>query len=521
MSSTPGTERAVLALRGVSKRFGPVQALLDVSVECRPGEIHAVLGENGSGKSTLLGIASGFLVPDEGTVEIAGRPLHAGHAAEALELGLGMAYQVYAQVLELSVAENLFLATPRADRPPFGRMESWAAEWLRGFGLHVSPAATMGSLSLAERQLVEVAKALLSKPQVLLLDEPTTALGPGEVERLQQLVLRQAAAGVGVVYVSHRLPEVLEIATRITVLRDGRSQGTYAASGMSEHDLVSLMIGRPLQLAFRERGRSTPSEQVALSVSGLRGRRFGPIDLELKAGEILGVAGAEGNGQGELLRGLAGVERATGTVRCNGTSVNLRSPASALRAGIMLLSGERLRESLFPVLGVRSNSTVQVLRLFSRAGWMRGGRERAAVSGLVGRLKVRTPSIEQPVRFLSGGNQQKVALTRPFLRDVKVILADEPTQGVDVRSRFEIYEALRAKTDQGVSMIVYSSDPIELSGLCDRVVVISRGRIVDEIAAGDLDERRITEGIVRSGAGRHGERLGGPGLGPGGGADAG
>jgi ribose transport system ATP-binding protein len=504
-SITTDPDRPVLTLQGVSKRFGTVQALNDVSLGCRPGEIHAVLGENGSGKSTLLGIASGFLHPDAGTVEIGGVRLHAGNAAEALELGLGMAYQVYAQVLDLSVSENLYLALRPSERPPFRRMDAWAAEWLDGFSLHVNPSARMGSLPLAERQLVEVAKALLSRPKVLLLDEPTTALGPEEVIRLHEVVLGQAAAGVGVVYVSHRLPEVLDIANRITVLRDGRSQGTHDAAGMSEDDLVSLMIGRPLQLAFPPH-RGGAQGDVMLSVTGFRGRRVGPLDLEVKAGEILGVAGAEGNGQDSLLRGLAGVERASGTVLCGGQRVNLRSPASAIRAGIILLSGERITEALFPVLGVRVNSTVQVLRRFSRAGWIGGRRERAEVSSLVRELKVRTPSIEQPVRFLSGGNQQKVALTRPFLRDVRVILADEPTQGVDVRSRFDIYEALREKIDQGVAMIVKSSDPIELSGLCDRVIVVSRGQIVDEIQADDLSERRITESIVRSGGNVAAER---------------
>lgn len=507
----PNGAPPVLSLKGVSKRFGAVQALRDVSVECRAGEVHAVVGENGSGKSTLLGIASGFLAPDEGAVEIGGNRLHAGNAAEAMRYGLGMAYQTYAQVLDLSVAENLFLAAPPSERPPFRRMEPWAAEFLRGFGLSVSGGARMGSLSLAERQLVEVAKALLTRPKVLLLDEPTTALGPGEVDRLHELVLGQAAQGVGIVYVSHRLPEVLGIANRVTVLRDGCSQGTYDAAGMSEEDLVSLMIGRPLQLAFPDRNGSGGKPEPLLSISGLRGKRFGPIDLVLRRGEILGIAGAEGNGQDEFLRCLAGVERAAGSVRCNGAKVDLRSPSGALKAGILLLSGERIRESLFPVLGVRANSTIQVLRLFSRAGWVRRRKEQETVGELVGRLKVRTPSVEQPVRFLSGGNQQKVAICRPFLRgDLHVILAEEPTQGVDVGSRFDIYEALRAKADEGVAMIVKSSDPLELAGLCDRVIVISRGRIVDEIQGADLSERRIIEGIVRSRADAPGPGAGRP-----------
>ncbi len=499
-STNPGpTTPVVLSLQGVSKRFGAVQALRNVSMECHAGEVHAVVGENGSGKSTLLGIASGILVPDEGVVEIGGHRLHAGAATEALSLGLGMAYQSLSQVRDLTVAENLFLATPPGERPPYGEMVSWAAARLAEFGLEADAGARTGGLSLAERQLLEVVKALLSAPRVLLLDEPTTALGPGEIESLHALVLGRAAEGVGVVYVSHRLPEVLGVANRVTVLRDGLGQGTFDAAGMSEEDLVSLMIGRPFQAAFPHHEGNGARGEVLLRVSGLRGERFGPVDLELHRGEILGVAGAEGNGQGEFLRCLAGVDRGTGSVQCNGRKVDLRSPLGALRAGILLLSGERIRESLFPVLGVRSNATIQVLKRFSQAGWIRGRKERDTVTSLVRRLKVRTPSIEQPIRFLSGGNQQKVALARPFLRgDLHVILADEPTQGVDVRSRFDIYEALRAKAQEGVAVIVKSSDPIELSGLCDRVIVISRGVIKDEIPESELSEKRIIEAIVGS-----------------------
>ena len=490
---------AVLALQDVSKRFGSVQALQGVSVECVAGEIHAVVGENGSGKSTLLGIASGFLAPDEGVVKIGGERLHAAHAAEARQLGLGMVYQTYSHVLELSVAENLFVAVRPEERPSYRAMEDWALERLATFDAHLPPGAPVGTLSLGERQILEVVKALLSKPRVLLLDEPTTALGPGEVERLHRLVLDRAAEGVGIVYVSHRLPEVLEISHRITVLRDGQPQGTYDAARMSENDLVALMIGRPLQLAFPPRSESGRTEAL-LDVAGFHGNRFGPIDFTLRKGEIVGLAGAEGNGQLELLRSLGGVDRAGGAVTCLGEKVDLKAPYAALKAGIVLLSGDRIGESLFPVLGVRSNATIQVLRRFATAGWVRRGPERDAVAELTRRLKVRSPSVEQPVRFLSGGNQQKVALSRTFLRgQVRVILADEPTQGVDVASRFDIYQALRDKVTGGVSMIVKSSDPLELAGLCDRVLVISRGRVTQEIPHEELSEKRIIEAIVGSG----------------------
>jgi ribose transport system ATP-binding protein len=489
----------VLSLRGVSKAFGAVQALSDVSVDCRGGEIHALVGENGSGKSTLLGIASGFLSPDKGVVEIGGRPKRRGSPGEARRHGLGIAYQTYSHVLDLSVAENLYLAVPGNVRPAYGRKEKWAAARLEEFKLDVPVTSVVGTLSLVQRQLLEVVKALLARPKVLLLDEPTTALGPKEVAQLHALVLDRSKAGVGIVYVSHRLPEVLGIANRITVLRDGVSQGTYEAAQMSEETLVALMIGRPLQLAFPERVENGRRPEVLLDVSGLRGERFGPIDLKVEKGEILGIAGAEGNGQAQFLRALAGVERATGRAFCNGRELNTKSPLGALRAGIVLLSGDRARESLFPVLSVRSNTTIQVLRRLGRWGVVRRRRERRTVGDLARRLRIRMASIEQPVQSLSGGNQQKVSLTRPLLRgDVKVIVADEPTQGVDVGSRFDIYDALRAKANDGVTVIVKSSDPLELAGLCDRVVVMSRGRIIDEIQGDQLGERRIVEAIVGS-----------------------
>jgi ribose transport system ATP-binding protein len=502
--SNPGPVNPdVLRARGLSKAFGAVQALSDVSVDCRAGEIHALVGENGSGKSTLLGIASGFRAPDEGIVEIGGTRLDRHSPAAARRLGLGIAYQDYSHVLGLSVAENVYLAAPADERPSYARMQSWAEETLARFKVDVPVAAITGALSLAERQLLEVAKALLTRPKVLLLDEPTTALGPDAVEQLHSLVLEQAKAGVGIVYVSHRLPEVLAVADRVTVLRDGVGQGTFDAASVDEDAIVALMIGRPLKVAFPERRALPEDAEVVLAVSGLQGERFGPVDLEVRKGEILGIAGAEGNGQVPFLRALAGAEPATGTATCGGSRIDRRTPAGSLRGGVVLLSGDRKGEALFPVMSVRANATIQILRRLARLGVVRRSRERQAMAELVGRLRVRMASPEQPVASLSGGNQQKVSLISSFLRgDVKVILAEEPTQGVDVGARFDIYEALRAKSEEGVAALVKSSDPLELSGLCDRVVVMSRGRIVEEIPRHELGERRIVEAIVGARAGR-------------------
>jgi ribose transport system ATP-binding protein len=398
----------------------------------------------------------------------------------------------------LSVKENLFLAAPRRQRPGYWQMKKWAREKLAEYDLDLFPDAPTAFLTQAQRQLFEVVKALMGNPKVLLLDEPTTALGPDEVEILHRTIRACADRGVGVVYVSHRLPEVLAVVDRITVLRDGRSQGTFEAKGMSEPDLVSLMIGRPFHSAFPTKMEETAETESVLMLTGFQGPQFGPINLVVRRGEILGLAGAEGNGQAEFFRCLSGqIPPKAGLAMCDGREMTLITPGDAIQAGMILLAGDRKRESLFPVLGVRNNATIQVLEKFSRFGWVNRASEKRTLSEMIKNLKVRTPSLEQPVQFLSGGNQQKVALTRPHLREtVNVLLAYEPTQGVDAGARLDIYEALRAKAADGAAVIVKSSDPIELTGLCDRVVVMSRGQIVSEIQRAELSEQRIIESIV-------------------------
>jgi ribose transport system ATP-binding protein len=502
MTSTEGasTDGVVLELRGVSRQFGAVRALTDVSFDCRAGEVHAVVGENGSGKSTLLGIASGFVSPDLGSVQIGGRTLRRDSPALARKLGLAMAYQDTSLVLPEPVKNNLFLAARPENRPAYWKRKRWARKLLAEFDLDLElfPDAPAGFITLADRQLFEVAKALVADPKVLLLDEPTTALGPHEVDALHRTVVACRERGVGVVYVSHRLPEVLEIADRITVLRDGRNRGTFEAAATSEAELVELIVGRPFEAAFPPAAPAAAERRQVLVVDGLQGQSFGPVSFTLEAGEIVGVAGAEGNGQPQLFDCLAGRQAPkAGLVACDGKELSLISTHEAIKAGILLLPGDRKREALMTVLGVRVNATIQSLRRFSVAGLLRRRREREAVADLATTLRIRTPSLEQPVEFLSGGNQQKVSVARSFLREPSVILAYEPTQGVDVGSRFDIYQALRTRTDAGAALLVKSSDPLELVGLCDRVLVMSRGQIVEEIPGDELDERRIVEAIVR------------------------
>lgn len=490
----------VLELRGISRQFGAVRALADVSFDCRAGEVHAIVGENGSGKSTLLGVASGFVDPDEGSVYIGGERLRRDSPAEARHLGLAMAYQDTSLILAQPVKNNLYLATPPEKRPPFWRRKKWARRLLSEFDLEIElfPDAPAGFLTLADRQMFEVAKALVTDPKVLLLDEPTTALGPHEVEALHRTLAACRSRGVGVVYVSHRLPEVLEIADRITVLRDGVQRGTFDAHGVSESELVDLIVGRSFDAAFPPPAPSMVEPREVLVVDGLQGQSFGPVSFVLESGEIVGIAGAEGNGQPQLFDCLAGRSSPrAGRVACDGKDLMLVSTHEAVGAGIMLLPGDRKREALMPVLGVKVNASIQSLRKFRFFGLLRRGTERRTVEGLAERLEIRTPSLEQPVQFLSGGNQQKVAVARSFLREPSVILAYEPTQGVDVGSRFDVYKALRTRSDAGAAILVKSSDPIELAGLCDRVLVMSRGQIVEEIPGDELDEHRIVEAIVR------------------------
>jgi ribose transport system ATP-binding protein len=411
-----------------------------------------------------------------------------------------MAYQDTSLILPEPVKDNLFLAMPEDQRPPFWRRKRWARKVLAEFDLDLElfPDAPAGFLSLSDRQLFEVAKALVIDPKVLLLDEPTTALGPDEVEALHRTVAACRRRGVGVVYVSHRLPEVLEIADRITVLRDGRNRGTFDAKTTTEAELVELIVGRPFEAAFPPPAPRTGQPREVLSVDGLQGQAFGPVSFSLVAGEIVGIAGAEGNGQPQLFDCLAGRQPPkAGRVVCDGAELSLISTHEAVGAGIMLLPGNRKHEALMPVLGVRANTTIQSLRRFSVLGFLKRRAERRAAAELVERLEIRTPSLEQPVEFLSGGNQQKVSVARSFLKEPSVILAYEPTQGVDVGSRFDIYQALRTRTDAGTALLIKSSDPLELAGLCDRVLVMSRGQIIEEIPGDEVDELRIVEAMVR------------------------
>ena len=491
-----------LRLSGISKRFPGVQALRDVSLDCVAGEVHAVLGENGSGKSTLLKIASGALAADDGTVEILGNRLASADTSQAQRFGLATVYQDNSLVPELTVAQNLYIGTV-GQTLPYRRVQAWAKEQLAPYDLAIDGAARVADLSPAQRQFLEVVKALVWKPNVLLLDEPTASLDVNDVDTLHRIVRGIVAEGTTVVYVSHRLPEILSLAQRVTVLRDGEGQGTFETHALSEDDLIALMVGRPIEAEFPpKRGAEVLSSEVRLSVQALSGDAFSDVAFEVHRGEILGLAGAEGNGQREVLRAIGGFEDASGALSCEGRHIPLVAPQRALGAGVMMLSGDRAIESIYPAMSVRENITIQVLKDFAAASVISGRRERARTREMIEELDIVTASLDQPIVSLSGGNQQKSMLARSFLHGARVVLIDEPTQGVDAAARFDIYQAVRAKADSGTTFVINSSDALELAGLCDRVLVFSRGHLIKELVGDEVSEENIVSSFLTSRVGR-------------------
>jgi len=485
---------SVLRLSALTKRYPGVRALDEVNFDCRAGEVHALLGENGSGKSTLMKIASGVVRPDAGTVEIGGQSLPRADARMARALGLASVYQDDSLVLEMSVAQNLFLATARGS-VPYAQMHRHARSHLHRLGIDLAPDAIVATLTPAQRQFLEIGKALQSRPKVLLLDEPTSTLDADGVHTLTRLIRELTTAGTGIVYVSHRLPEILALADRVSILRDGVHRGTHAVTpSLSEYELVNLMAGRTLEAPGVERSAPITGKPV-LAVTGWSGGGFHEISLTAHAGEILGLAGAEGNGQREMLRALVGLEPAHGRVHCNGQRVDTHSPRTALAAGVLFLSSDRRSEALFPEFPVRKNLTPSRLHRISRQGLLSHPAEDACARQMQQDFGVVASSLEAPVIGLSGGNQQKTVLARVLSSDARVILIDEPTQGVDAGARFEIYRAIRDNIADDRACIINSSDAQELARICDRVLVFSRGRIVAELSGAALNEQTIVAGF--------------------------
>ena len=484
-----------LRLERIEKSFPGVRALKDVSFEVRAGEVHALLGENGAGKSTLMAVAAGALAPDAGSVEIGGRRLQHAHPATAQSYGLTVVYQHSSVLDDLSVIENLLLALPESRRPPVREAERFARRHLDAIGADIDPRARASELSVAQRQLLEIAKALALEAKVLVLDEPTESLTAKESERLFEQIAKLREMGSSVVYISHRLPEVRRVADRITVLRDGESQGTFDISSVDDAELLRRIVGRPVQQTFPEKA-SSHTEQVVLDVASLAGHRLAGASFSVTGGEILGLAGVEGNGQREALRAVAGLAHHRGQVTVRGESADTRTPRRARRSGILYLPRDRHREGLLGAMSVRENLSLLVLREIARGGFLRQAREASLAREQIRSFAIKTGSAETAVATLSGGNQQKVVIARTLLAKPAVLLADDPTRGVDVGARIEIYRLLRQIADRGGAVVVASADAHELQGLCDRVLVFSRGRVVRELNGPEVSEDAITTAAV-------------------------
>jgi ribose transport system ATP-binding protein len=488
----------VLRLDNIVKTFTGVTALKDVSFDVRAGEVHALVGENGAGKSTLIGVAAGVLEPDTGTVVIGGQRLNHASPEQAQSLGLGVVYQHATVLDDLTVTENLIFSLPPALRPTHAEAPAWVGRQLAAVGAEVRPSARAEDLSIAERQLVEIARALALQSKVLVFDEPTESLTAAESETLFAQIERLRAAGTGIVYISHRFPEVRRIADRITVLRDGEVRGTFAADDVTEDDVLQLIVGRMVDQIFPAKAAEVPDRRILLEAEGLAGEGFSRLDLQLRAGEIVGLAGIEGNGQRELLRSLAGLHAHSGVVHVDGRTSRLHNPADASAHRLVYLPGDRHAEGAFLPLSVRENISALVLGRLSNWGLIRGRAERSDARRSVASLRIRTPGVETPVASLSGGNQQKVVFARSLAADPLILLADEPTRGVDVGARVEIYRLLRDYAAAGHAVVVMSTDAIELAGLCDRVLVFSRGTVEQTLTGDALTERAITTAALTS-----------------------
>jgi ribose transport system ATP-binding protein len=486
-----------LALTGVTKTFPGVVALRDVSFEVVTREIHALVGGNGAGKSTLMGIAAGSITADTGEVRIADRHMDVPSPVRARELGLAIVRQDPALMPDLTVAENMFLGVRPTIPGGIGGAVRWAAEQLSPWGIPIDPRASIGDLSVHRRYIVEIAKALAIKPKVLVLDEPTEHLTAPEIEQLFGFVREVRERGGAVVYISHRIPEVLRIADRITVLRDGQGRGTFARAEVSESDVVRLIVGRAVEKIFPPKRAATSADAGPLLVADdLTGDGFDGVSLTVAPGEVVGLAGVEGNGQREFLRALAGLMPAKGSLLVGDRAIKLNDPIESRASGVGYLPQDRQSEALLLELGVRENMSLVSLPLFARLGIVHRNAESDAVAAQITALGIKTPSAETQIRALSGGNQQKVMLARQAMSEPRVLLAEEPTQGVDAGARVEIYRILRANADAGAGVVVLSTDEIELEGLCDRVLIFSRGRVVRELAGDQVTEHNIQEAAL-------------------------
>ncbi|VBB05414.1 abc transporter [Lucifera butyrica] len=486
--------KEILAMRGISKFFPGVKALDKVDFSLFAGEIHALLGENGAGKSTLMKILSGVYRKDAGDILLDSRPVEIHNPRQAQALGIGIIHQELNLVPELTVMGNMYLG--REPLTPVGfideeAMKRKAAAVLKELGTAISPLSIVSSLSIGEQQMVEIAKALTYQTKILIMDEPTAALTEGETEHLFGVIRRLAAGGVGIVYISHRMEELFALSNRITVMRDGTYVGTVATSAATFDQLVKMMVGRDMIARFPKQPCILGGEVLRVEHLSRPGK-LEDISFAVRAGEIVGIAGLMGAGRTELARAVFGADpQVSGEIYVGGRLQTIHSPADAIRAGIALITEDRKQQGLVLDLPVGENVSLAFLKQLSRHWLIDQSKEEEAVSEHIEKLKIRTPGRWQLVRNLSGGNQQKVVIAKWLSTAPKVLIMDEPTRGVDVGAKAEIYQIMNMLTAAGVGIVMISSELPEILGMSDRVLVMHRGRISAQMPVAQATQETI------------------------------
>jgi rhamnose transport system ATP-binding protein len=488
----------LLAVRSVAKSFGAVAAVKDVSFPLYAGEVHALVGENGAGKSTIVKMLAGVHLPDAGTIELDGRPLELGSPADALAAGIAVIYQEPTLFPDLTVAENVVMGRQPLGQGWAGRrridrraMNELATGFFTRLGVALDPDRPARGLSIADQQLVEIAKALSLNARVIVMDEPTAALSGVEVERLFAVARALRDDGAALLFISHRFEEITALCQRVTIMRDGRHVSTDPLSDLTVDEIVRRMVGRPLDTLFPK--RDVPPGDVLLQVEGLgRSGVFSDVSFDVRAGEIVALAGLVGAGRSEVVRAVFGIDaRDTGTVRVRGTALRGGSPKAAMAAGMALVPEDRRQQGLVLDASIARNATATRLGTLARFGLLFGGVEKREAADWTARLQTRYASLDDPVGRLSGGNQQKVVLAKWLSTAPSVLIVDEPTRGIDVATKAEVHRLMSDLAADGVAIVMVSSELPEVLGMADRVLVMREGRLVAELSRADANEESV------------------------------
>ncbi|MCL4875314.1 MAG: sugar ABC transporter ATP-binding protein [Anaerolineae bacterium] len=490
---------ALLDIQKVTKHFPGTLALKDVDFDLTAGEVHALIGENGAGKSTLIKIIAGVYQPDSGTIHLNGSTVQFKNPADALEQGIKVVYQELDLAPSLSVAENVFLGSyphTRFGTVDWRKLHEDTAQLLRDLGLRIDPRVNIDELRVAEQQLVEIARALSRQARIIIMDEPTSALSPSEIERLFVFIENLKQRQVGVIYVSHKLDEIYRIADRVTVLRDGDRITTQPVKETTSQQLVTWMVGREIKDLFPKTPAAIGSS--VLEVRDVAADRIGPVSFDLRAGEVLAVFGLMGAGVHTLGRLLFGDKARSGTVTLDGAKIHPNSPSDAIHKGMGLLTESRKEDGLLLPLNVKENMTLASLAKFANYSLIQGRAEANAAMEYVEKLSIKTPSLRQKIRYLSGGNQQKALIGRWLLQNLKVLVLSEPTRGIDVGSKSEIYRLIDELAHHGMGILVLSTELPEVLGIADRILVIREGQFTGEFTRAEATQEKLMAAAATS-----------------------